>query len=150
MVNGTTPKKSFTSISKAETLPLPGASTVGRSPGADDGRPEKGGQKMLEIKIIKKDGDVIYTRINAELEVTARYYFSAAFPDVERIDILAGGTFENEFYKKTPLQIFRANPEEVETFELFHNIRLMYKVDYKEPLPDGTTQIINSCGLCTV
>ena len=105
---------------------------------------------MLEIKVNKKNGDFILTRINADLKETAKYYFSAAFPNVESIDILAGGTFENEFYKKTPSQIFRADPEEIEKFDLVHNVRLMYKVDYKEPLPNGKTQLISSCGLCTV
>lgn len=102
---------------------------------------------MLEIRVNKTDY-YFYTKINADLEETAKYYFQ--MHDVESIDILRGGTFENEFFKKTPIQIWKADPEIVEEFELNYNIRLSYRVDYKNPLPDGTTTIENSCGLCRI
>ena len=101
---------------------------------------------MLEIRVNKVDGDYFYTRINADLEEVARYYFPNR--EIESIDILDGGVMENEFFKKTPERILRADPEIAEAFELYNNIRMSYKVEYKKPLPDGTTEVISSCGLC--
>ena len=53
---------------------------------------------MLEIRVNKVDGDYFYTRINADLEEVARYYFPNR--EIESIDILDGGVMENEFFKK--------------------------------------------------
>lgn len=103
---------------------------------------------MLEIRVNKVDGDYFYTRINADIKETAEYYFP--MPDVESIDILSGGNNENEFTKYTPQHIYRADPEEIKNFDLYHNIRLIYKVEYKSPLPSGTNEIVNSCGLCRI
>lgn len=103
---------------------------------------------MLKIRINKNSGKSHVAEFAGDIKEAGEHYFSMKL--VESIDILSGGTFENEFYKKTPFQIFRADPEEIEKFELFHNIRIMYKTEYKEPLLDGTTCIISSRGLCRV
>lgn len=103
---------------------------------------------MLEIRVNKVDNDYCYTRINANMEETAEYYFHN--PEVESIDILNGGVYENEHFKRTPQTIYRADPEIAKEFELFYNIRLICKIKYKKPLPDGTTEIINSCGLARI
>ena len=103
---------------------------------------------MLEIRVNKVDGDYFYTRINADLEEVARYYFPNR--EIDSIDILDGGILENEYVRKTTESIWRADPEIVEEFELYNNIRMSYKVEYKTPLPDGTTEVISSCGLCGI
>lgn len=103
---------------------------------------------MLEIRINKHSGKSYITNFNGDILETALHFFPFKF--VESIDILSGGIHENEYNTYTPLQIFRANPEDIEKHELFHNVRIMYKLDYKNPFPDGTTQIINSCGLCRI
>lgn len=103
---------------------------------------------MMEIRVNKVDGDYFYTRINADIKETAEHYFSMS--DVESIDILSGGNDENDFTKYTPQHIYKADPEEVKEFELYYNIRLIYKIEYKTPLPDGTNEMVNSCGLCRI
>lgn len=130
-----------------ETLHL-GASAVGRSPGSDDGRPEKGEKNMLEIKVNKIDGVYFFTKINATLEEVAEYYFPRE--EVESVEILDGGNDVNEFRTVRPLEIFRADPAEIEKFQLAYNIRLKYAVLWVDSLPSGVSKIVSSCGLASV
>lgn len=122
---------------------------MGQPPGSDDDRLERE-RKMLEIKVNKKDGDYFCTRINADLEEVAKYYFDYHNSQVESIDILNGGIEDDGMNKVIPLRIYVAYPEIVKKFELFYNVRLAYRIEYKEPLPDGTTAVENSRGLCKI
>lgn len=98
--------------------------------------------KMLVIKV-NFDSDYILTKINGTLEEVAKYYFSN--PKVKNIEIIEGGTFQNEYYKRIPTEIYRADEKDIAEFELIYNIRLRYIMDYV----DGNT-INTSCGLCKV
>lgn len=99
---------------------------------------------MMTIKIILED-DEITTRINGTLEEIAMYYFPRK--DVIRIEILDGGIYENELFKKTPLEIYRASKQDIEEFDLICNIRLYYSVQYKQGQAANYT---SNCGLCKI
>ena len=101
---------------------------------------------MMTIKINLKD-DYIITRINADLEEIAKYYFKFPGMEVESIDILEGGSWENEYIRRTPLKIYKASPEEMECFQLFNNIRYSFRVEY---LKGQAEDEITSCGLCRI
>lgn len=105
---------------------------------------------MLEIKVNKKDGDYFCTRINADLEEIAKYYFDRHNSQVESIDILNGGIEDDEVNKVIPLRIYVVDPEIIKKYELYCNVRLAYRIEYKEPLPNGTTTVESSCGLCKI
>ena len=97
---------------------------------------------MLVIKVNFKN-DCILTKINGTLEEVAEYYFSN--PHVKNIEIIEGGTFQNEYYKRIPTEIYRADEKDIKEFDLVYNIRLRYTMDYV----DGR-KINTSCGLCKV
>lgn len=99
---------------------------------------------MMTIKVNLKD-DYIVTRINADLEEIAKYYFPRR--DVESIDILDGGSYESEYIRRVPLKIYRVTEEERERFQLFHNIRYSFRVEY---LQGQANDEITSCGLCRI
>lgn len=99
--------------------------------------------KMLVIKVNFVDDDYCVTRINGTFEEIAEYYFSN--PKVVNIEIIEGGTFQNEYYKSIPTEIYRASEEDIKEFDLVYNIRLSYTMDYA----DGT-QFNTSRGLCKV
>lgn len=61
---------------------------------------------MMTIKVNLKD-DSFITRINTDLKEIAKYYFSRQ--EVESIDILEGGIWENE-YIRLALQFIRQLP----------------------------------------
>lgn len=103
---------------------------------------------MLEIKVNKIDGDYFFAKINATTKEVAEYYFPRK--EVESVEILDGGDDVNEFRTVRPLEIFRADPEEIEKFQLNYNIRLKYAVLWVEPLPSGISEIVSSCGLASV
>ena len=103
---------------------------------------------MLEIKVNKIDGDYFFTKINATPKEVAEYYFPRK--EVESVEILDGGEDVNEFRTVQPLEIFRADPEEIEKFQLNYNIRLKYAVLWVDPLPSGIFKIVASCGLASV
>ena len=52
--------------------------------------------------------------------------------------------------KVIPLRIYAVDPEIIKKFELYYNVRLAYRIEYKELLPNGTTAVENSCGLCKI
>lgn len=103
---------------------------------------------MLEIKVNKIDGDYFLTKINAAPKEVAEYYFQRE--EIESVEILDGGNDVNEFRTVRPLEIFRAEPAEIEAFRLAYNIRLKYEVLYNDPLPSGVSKIVSSCGLARV
>lgn len=84
---------------------------------------------MFEIKVNKVNGDYFYTKINADLEELAKYYFS--MQDIESIDILSGGAVETEFCTVQPLKLYRETPETIKEHELFYDIILTRKTTYK-------------------
>ena len=90
---------------------------------------------MFEIKVNEVNGDYFYTKINADLEEVARYYFSAQH--VESIDILSGGAVETEFCTIQPLKLYRETPEAIKEHELFYDIILTRKTTYKLDQPFG-------------
>ena len=90
---------------------------------------------MLEIRVNKVDGDYFYTHINASLEETAKYYFP--MQDVESIDILSGGTDENEFRIIQPLKLYREIPDVIKKYDLFYDVRLTCKTTFKYEQPFG-------------
>lgn len=94
---------------------------------------------MLEIKVNKIGGDYCFTRINANLEETAKYYFS--MHDIESIDILSGGTVEDEFCITQPLKMYREIPENIKKYDLFYDVRLTCKTTYKYEQPFGFEKI---------
>lgn len=97
------------------------------------------------IKVNKKDGDCVVTKINANIKDTAEYYFSDR-NDIESIEVLEGGSFENEYYIKKPLKIWRVDEKTIKEFSLENNIRLESEVTYKK----DKNKVINSCGLTKV
>lgn len=99
---------------------------------------------MLTIKVNLKD-DYFITRINADLEEVAKYYFPRR--EVESIDILSGGSFTDEFVRRVPLKIYRVTDEEMRHFDLFNNIRYSFRVEY---LKGQAENEITSCGLCRI
>ena len=99
---------------------------------------------MMTIKINFKN-DSIITRINGTLEEIAAYYFP--IKEVETIEILNGGVSENEYFKQTPLEIYRVNQKEIEEFQLYNNIRYRFKMEYKQ---GQAADHVTSCGICRV
>lgn len=99
---------------------------------------------MMLIKVNLKDDEII-TRINGDLEEVAKYYFPQK--EVVSIEILEGGEFENEYYKQTPLEIYRVSKEEIEEFQLYNNIRYSFRMDYKQGQAESHE---TSCGLCRI
>ena len=84
---------------------------------------------MMTIKVNFKD-DSIITRINGTLREIAEHYFSQ--PDAESIDVLDGGQeYENEYFRRTVTRLYRVSPEEQKEFDLYYNIRAVYKIEYK-------------------
>lgn len=96
------------------------------------------------IKVILKN-DEVTMRINGTLEDIAIYFFSN--PDVVSIKILECKPFENEYYRSTPLEIYRVPEDEVKEFELWNNIRYRYKLEY---LQGQAKDCITSSGLCNI
>ena len=84
---------------------------------------------MMTIKVNFKD-DSVTTRINGTLQEIAKHYFSQT--EVESIDILDGGQeYENEYFRRTLIKLYRVSPEEQKEFDLYYNIRAVYKIEYK-------------------
>ena len=104
----------------------------------------QGGRKML-IKVNIKDGDCVVTKINANIKQIAEYYF-ANRNDIESVEILKGGNFENEYYIKKPLKIWRVDKKVIKEFNLQNNIRLEYEVTYKK----DKNKVIGSYGLANI
>lgn len=98
----------------------------------------------MVIKVILED-DFFITKINGDLETIAKYYFPRK--EVKEIEILEGGIFENEYFRKTPLKIYRVLPEKIEKFNLFNNIRYTFKIEYFKNQAENE---ILSCGLCRI
>lgn len=99
---------------------------------------------MMTIKVNLKD-DCIITRINADLEEIAKYYFPRQ--EVESIEILEGGSYTDEYIRRTPLKIYRITDKERERFQLFNNIRYSFRVEYLKGQEENE---ITSCGLCRI
>lgn len=104
---------------------------------------------MMLIKVKLKDDEII-TRINGTLEEIARYYFP--IQDVEEIEIIEGGELnETEYYKMIATLLYRAPKEQVEKYQLSHNIRYCYKIEYNpECVEKGCENYTVSAGLCNV
>lgn len=97
------------------------------------------------IKVNTKDSDYVVTKINANIKDVAEYYFSNR-NDTESIEVLNGESFENEYYIKKPLKIWRVDEKTIKEFSLENNIRLEYEVTYKK----DKNKVISSCGLTKV
>lgn len=97
------------------------------------------------IKVNTKDSDYVVTKINANIKDVAEYYFSNR-NDIESIEVLNGESFENEYYIKKPLKIWRVDEKTIKEFSLENNIRLEYEVTYKK----DKNKVISSCGLTKV
>ena len=115
---------------------------------ADDGKPKKEDKTMMTIKVNFK-GDSITTRINGTLEEVAKHYFSQ--PEVESIDILEGGQeYENEYFRRTLIKLYRVGPEEQKEYDLYYNIRAAYKVEYNPQYKDQYNDREESCGFLRI
>lgn len=101
---------------------------------------------MMTIKVNLKDNYFV-TRINGTLEEIAKYYFSFPGMEIDTIDILEGGSYEDEYTRRTPLKLYRVSEEERETNNLFNNIRYSFQVEY---LKGQAENGIMSCGLCRI
>lgn len=101
---------------------------------------------MVTIKVSLKN-DYFITRITGTLEEIAKYYFSFHSMEVETIEILEGGSYEDEYTRRTPLKIYRMSEEEREKSNLFNNIRYSFRVEY---LKSQAESEIMSCGLCRI
>ena len=103
---------------------------------------------MMTIKVNFKD-DSVTTRINGTLEEVAKHYFSQ--PEVKSIDILEGGQdFENEYFHRTLIKIYRISPEEQKEFDLYYNIRADYKIEYKPEYNGQYNDREESCGFLRI
>nr|WP_297874244.1 hypothetical protein [uncultured Blautia sp.] len=100
---------------------------------------------MMTIKVNLKD-DYIVIRINGTLTEIAEYYFGSHM-GVETIEILDGWENENEYFKQTPIYVYRASKEDIEEFQLYENIRFRYRMEYKQGQAEDH---IASCGLCRI
>lgn len=99
----------------------------------------------MTIKVNLKD-DYIVIRINGTLTEIAEYYFGSHM-GVETIEILDGWENENEYFKQTPIYVYRASKEDIEEFQLYENIRFRYRMEYKQGQAEDH---IASCGLCRI
>ena len=106
---------------------------------------------MKTINVNFNNGDNFITRINGTLIEIAQYYFSTSQngKEVASIDILDAGeeVFENEYVKNTPTKLYLASAEDIKEFDLQHNIRKEYKVEYKIP---GYEDCTSSCGFMNI
>ena len=103
---------------------------------------------MMTIKVNFKD-DSIITRINGAIQEIAEHYFSQ--PEVESIDILEGGQdFENEYFRRTVTRLYRVSPEDQKEFDLYHNIRAAYKIEYKPEYKGQYNDREESCGFLRI
>lgn len=105
---------------------------------------------MMTIKVNLKD-DYIITRINGMPEEIAEYYFNFPGMEVESIDILEGGEVqENEYLTRTIMNIYKVSPEEQKKFNLFYNIRAIYKIEYKPEYKGQYKDRKESCGFLRI
>lgn len=103
---------------------------------------------MMTIKVNFKD-DYTITRINGTPKEIAEHYFSQ--PDVENIDILDGGQdYENEYFRRTLIKLYKVSPEEQKEFDLFYNIRAAYKIEYKSEYKGQYEDRTESCGFLRI
>ena len=103
---------------------------------------------MMTIKVNFK-GDSITTRINGTLQEIAEYYFSQ--PDAESIDVLDGGQeYENEYFRRTLIKLYRVSPKEQKEYDLYYNIRAAYKIEYKPEYRNGYRDREESCGFLRI
>ena len=103
---------------------------------------------MMTIKVNFKD-DSITTRINGTLQEIAKHYFSQT--EVESIDILDGGQeYENEYFRRTLIKLYRVGPEEQKEFDLYYNIRADYKIEYKPEYKWQYNDREESCGFLRI
>lgn len=96
---------------------------------------------MMIIRIKKTDGDTITTKINGTVKEIAEYYFQ--MHDVVEVEFLHGGDFENDYFIKTPLKLYKPRKDEIERFQLSYNVRCIYSIFYKDT--KETEEI--SCGI---
>ena len=106
---------------------------------------------MKTINVNFNNGDNFITRINGTLIEIAQYYFSTSQngKEVASIDILDAGeeVFENEYFKNTPTKLYLASADDIKEFDLQHNVRKEYKIEYKIP---GYEDCTSSCGFMYV
>ena len=103
---------------------------------------------MMTIKVNFKD-DSITTRINGTPKEVAKHYFSQ--PDVESIDILDGvQVHENEYLTQTLIKLYRVSLEEQKEFDLYYNIRAVYKIEYKPEYKGQYKGREESCGFLRI
>ena len=115
---------------------------------ADDGKPKKEDKTMMTIKV-NFNGDSITTRINGTLQEIAEHYFSQ--PDAESIDILDGGQeYENEYFRRTLIKLYRVSPKEQKEYDLYYNIRAAYKIEYKPEYKSEYKDRKESCGFLRI
>ena len=101
------------------------------------------------IKILKNSGDFYSTKINGTIKEIAEHYFS--MPDTREIIFLSGGVFENEFYIRTPVKVYRASEKEIKENDLFYNIILESSIFRKKaPYPFGKTIETERTGLLRI
>ena len=102
---------------------------------------------MMTIKVNLKN-DNITTQINGTPEEIAKHYFSQ--PEVESIDILNGGQeYENEYFRRTLIKLYRVSPEEQKEFDLYYNIRAVYKIECKPEYKEYSDRE-ESCGFLRI
>lgn len=103
---------------------------------------------MMTIKVNFKDDSTI-TRINGTAKEIAEHYFSQS--GVESIDILDGGQgYENEYFRRTLIKLYKVSPEEQKEFDLFYNIRAAYKIEYKPEYKGQYEDRTESCGFLRI
>lgn len=103
---------------------------------------------MMIIKINLKDNSII-ARVNSSLREIAEYYFSQL--DVDSIDILCGGQIQgNECLTRTVTRLYKVGSEEVKEFDLYYNIRAVYKIEYKPEYKSEYKGREESCGFMRI
>lgn len=68
-------------------------------------------------------------------------------PMVEEIQILSGEESKDEYGYRRPLKIYWTDPQQMEEFELYSNVRLQYLQEFYK---GQCSNHITSCGLCRI
>lgn len=98
----------------------------------------------MEIKVILENEEIITNTNGTLTEIAMRYFPNKA---VQKIEILSGGIYETEYYKQTPLEIYRVDPKEVKEFQLWNNIRFSFLAEYKQ---GQAANHVSSAALCNI
>lgn len=96
---------------------------------------------------INLENNSIVVKENGTLEEIALKYFTNV--NVKNIEVIEAPEYtnKNEFFNRIPVGIYRADEDEIKEFDLFHNIRVNFFVEYLQGQAENHYQ---SCGLCRI